>query len=62
MRISADKHYATDVLAGWASGLVFGYALPTRLHYGQRAGRDQAPRSPSHFVTPLVGSNFWGLR
>lgn len=62
MRVSADRHYATDVLAGWASGFVFGYALPTRFHYGNRPGREQDPRPPSHFVTPLVGSNFWGMR
>jgi membrane-associated phospholipid phosphatase len=62
MRISADKHYATDVLAGWASGFVFGYALPTRFHYGKRPGQNQGPGPPLHFVTPLVGFDFWGLR
>jgi membrane-associated phospholipid phosphatase len=62
MRISADEHYATDVLAGWASGLVFGYVLPSHFHYGKRAWRKQAARPPSHFITPIVGSELWGLR
>jgi membrane-associated phospholipid phosphatase len=62
LRISADEHYATDVLAGWASGLVFGYLLPSHFHYGKRASRKQAVRPPSHFITPIVGSELWGLR
>lgn len=62
LRISADEHYATDVLAGWASGLVFGYLLPSHFHYRKRDGREQAVRPPAHLITPIVGSDLWGLR
>ena len=33
LRIVADRHYASDVLAGWASGALFGYLLPRRFSY-----------------------------
>jgi hypothetical protein len=32
-RIAADRHYATDVLAGFGLGFGIGYAVPTLLHY-----------------------------
>lgn len=38
LRIAADKHYASDVLAGAALGLASGYVLPMLLHY--RKGKD----------------------
>jgi membrane-associated phospholipid phosphatase len=28
LRLTADEHYATDVIGGWVSGSFFGYALP----------------------------------
>ncbi|TGU74864.1 hypothetical protein E4633_05225 [Geomonas terrae] len=34
-RITADHHYATDVLAGAATVLFSGYLLPRLLHYDQ---------------------------
>lgn len=34
LRVVADKHYATDVAAGAALGLLSGYLLPKVLHYG----------------------------
>jgi membrane-associated phospholipid phosphatase len=35
----ADRHYATDVIAGFAIGFGVGYAVPTLLHYtGNRKG------------------------
>lgn len=33
-RVIADKHYATDVLAGATIGLASGWLLPVLLHYG----------------------------
>jgi membrane-associated phospholipid phosphatase len=33
MRVMADRHYATDVLAGSAIGLFSGFLLPRLLHY-----------------------------
>lgn len=32
-RLAADRHYATDVAAGFGVGFGVGYAVPTRLHY-----------------------------
>jgi membrane-associated phospholipid phosphatase len=32
-RIAADRHYATDVAAGFGIGFGVGYAVPTLLHY-----------------------------
>jgi membrane-associated phospholipid phosphatase len=32
LRIAADKHWATDVLTGWALGAAIGYAVPHYLH------------------------------
>ncbi len=36
LRISADEHFASDVLAGWASAALFGYLLPSELSYDPR--------------------------
>jgi membrane-associated phospholipid phosphatase len=32
-RLAADRHYSTDVLAGFGLGFGIGYAVPTLLHY-----------------------------
>jgi membrane-associated phospholipid phosphatase len=32
-RIAADRHYASDVVAGFGVGFGIGYAIPTLLHY-----------------------------
>lgn len=34
-RIAADRHYATDVLAGFGVGFGIGYAVPVLLHYSR---------------------------
>ena len=41
LRIVADRHYLTDVLAGAASGTTVGFALPWLLHY-RYASSEQA--------------------
>jgi membrane-associated phospholipid phosphatase len=43
LRIVGDRHYATDVLAGFAVGVLSGYVLPAWLHYGFSL---QAPSRP----------------
>lgn len=35
-RLAADRHYATDVIAGLGFGFGFGYAVPVLLHYSRR--------------------------
>jgi len=34
MRIVGDRHFTTDVLAGFAVGVLSGYVIPAWLHYG----------------------------
>lgn len=52
LRIAADKHWATDVLAGAALGVTTGALMPLVLHYG--FGR--APGAASSWrLTPVVG-------
>ena len=42
LRITADQHFTTDVIVGWATGALFGYLLPSRFTYGRwRWGRDR---------------------
>lgn len=43
MRIAADRHYATDVLAGAAVGFFAGYALPRLLHYDREVKEELTP-------------------
>jgi membrane-associated phospholipid phosphatase len=38
-RLMADKHWASDVVLGWAIGTFSGYVLPSVLHYGFGGGR-----------------------
>lgn len=58
LRIAADKHYATDVIAGWLSGVVFGYVLPSHFHH--KPG-DEGPLTWKAFY-PMVESGALGLR
>ncbi len=52
LRVAADKHWATDVLAGAALGLSTGLLAPLALHYGFGS----SPGAPRAFrLTPVVG-------
>ena len=61
-RIEADRHFATDVLAGGSIGFLSGYGLPWLLHYRSGAARDDRGR-PRAGVTllPLAGPDALGL-
>ena len=50
LRIMADKHHASDVLAGTVVGLVSGYVVPRLLHY---RGSPQ-PDPPPTDLTPMM--------
>lgn len=63
LRIVADRHYATDVLAGAALGWVAGFALPKLLHYRFFSKRPVARSAgmPSPLVTPFVARRGFGV-
>ncbi len=53
LRLASDRHYFTDVLAGAALGLGFGYGVPMLLHYGKepRLAASAAPRVVLPYAT-----------
>lgn len=57
LRISAEEHYATDVLAGWGTGAVFGAAIP--LLFPRWSGLEDDDSSE---LTPLAGAQGLGLQ
>jgi membrane-associated phospholipid phosphatase len=65
LRVAADRHYLTDVVAGAKVGLTAGVAMPLSLHYRSRSGSsEEASTSHSSLrwtVTPLVGANRAGI-
>lgn len=67
LRIAADKHHATDVLAGWASGALFGYVLPSRFHYRRGEAAALGPAGGTAWgvasrISPVVQRDYFGLR
>jgi membrane-associated phospholipid phosphatase len=59
LRISADKHWWSDVLVGHAVGFSAGYLLSWGVYYrDNESGADDASRS---VWFPIVGSGVWGL-
>lgn len=51
-RVTADKHYVSDVLVGTALGLSIGWLLPYLLHY-QHDGAHEGSAGPSFALAPL---------
>jgi len=60
LRIVADRHYMSDVLAGAAVGLAAGYLLPnlTNYHFG---GGQHSDRRPTTTLVPMASSTQLGL-
>ncbi len=56
LRVAADRHYLTDVLAGWASGALFGYVLPRVFDY-----RDDEGAFSRMALRPLRERGAWGV-
>jgi membrane-associated phospholipid phosphatase len=56
-RLSADRHYVTDVIAGAVLGWGAGFGMPVLLHYRWRPTTSQQTWT----VTPWVSSNNLGL-
>lgn len=38
LRLVYDEHWASDVMVGWADGVLSGYVLPSLLHFGFGSG------------------------
>jgi membrane-associated phospholipid phosphatase len=53
LRLVADDHWATDILAGGALGVLLGWGVPTLLHMHGGAGRDTATAGPALEVVPV---------
>jgi membrane-associated phospholipid phosphatase len=58
LRIVSEHHFATDVIAGWAAGAIFGYLLPRALDYRGASG---GPLALSAFA-PVIGREYYGFR
>jgi hypothetical protein len=58
LRVVADEHHATDVLAGWGTGFLLGYVLPSRWYYRAEAGA----RGPRALLLPEALPGGLGLR
>jgi hypothetical protein len=39
LRLVYDEHWASDVIVGWADGVLSGYVLPSLLHFGFGSGK-----------------------
>ena len=57
LRVTAEEHYFTDVLAGWGSGVLFGAVLPIMLPQWSGIGDAGA----THAITPLAVGDGVGL-
>lgn len=55
LRMIANKHYLTDVVAGAALGLTAGYLLPKWLYFGFGDGEDGVLGEHDASITPSVG-------
>jgi membrane-associated phospholipid phosphatase len=54
LRVSADQHYASDVLTGAAFGTLSGFGVPLLLHYGLGGGRRRAAFVERLHVAPIA--------
>ena len=67
LRIAADRHWATDVITGWAFGATFGFILPTYVWPAWKDwdDRNTPPVTSLAFhlraVRPIVGPEMTGL-
>jgi membrane-associated phospholipid phosphatase len=63
LRISADRHYMTDVLAGSAIGLASGYLVPRLIHhiFGSGSSAERASSGPQLMAAPQIGARSIGL-
>ena len=65
LRVTADRHYLTDVLAGATVGIAAGVATPLLVHY-RPAGESQGARTADNngirwTLAPLAGAGRTGI-
>jgi membrane-associated phospholipid phosphatase len=60
-RIAADRHFATDVLAGALIGFGSGYGLPWFLHYRTRDANGAGEATAGVALLPMAGPGLLGL-
>lgn len=64
LRVVADKHWATDIVAGYAVGLTIGWGLPWLLHYRLAEGEEDValvPGLPANTaLLPWMQEDTWG--
>jgi hypothetical protein len=58
-RVTADRHYATDVILGTGFGFGFGYLVPVLLHYSYGPNKDRTLRFAPD---PSCGGSCIGVR
>ena len=58
LRIVSEHHFATDVIAGWVAGALFGYYLPSRFDTLGKPAAAEALRS----FAPVVGRDYYGFQ
>lgn len=61
LRITADRHYATDVIAFSLVGFSSGYLLPTLLHYRNKNTNKNTKSPPRVSVAPYASDTGGGL-
>jgi membrane-associated phospholipid phosphatase len=59
-RLINDRHYATDIVAGAAIGVLSGYVAPRWLHYGFSSEDPAEDGATGWAVTPMVASGALG--
>lgn len=59
LRITAEKHYFSDVLVGWGFGALFGYVLPTWFDYAIESNPDGS--RVTRELMPIVAPDRAGL-
>jgi len=56
LRITADRHHASDVFVGWAVGAAFGYVLPRMFDYRGESGMFSRVA-----IRPVAERRKWGM-
>lgn len=61
LRVAADRHYTSDVVAGALGGFLIGFGLPWLLHYRHRGDPTEETPALRSFVAPVGDGDQAGL-